>query len=335
MLLDPTALVADIPALVLLLLVAMGTKAVLSALLGRVLGLPVRSAILLGATVAQVGEFSFLLAESALGLEIIDARGYNLVLGVAVLSIVGTPALTALGTSLALWLEHRADALGARAVERPDPATPGAATEIRGELARDGEDEDRPAVVVLGAGRVGRVVIRAVRQRGFRCIVVDRDQRRLDDMAALGAATLFGDVASRAILERAGLARARVLIVAVGDPLAARLAVERARAINPRLTVVARARGPREVGGLLAAGVARVSDPEVEAALELARAGLQRMGVSGPELTAITLGARRRAYGEGAATTSAGDGGRGAPGGTDPRPAEDRPDPRPAEETSG
>ncbi len=322
MLLNPAALVADVPALLLLLAVAMGTKAVISAILGKALGLPMRSAILLGATIAQVGEFSFLLAESALDLEVIDARAYNLVLGVAVLSIVATPVLVTVGSALALRLERRADAgAAAKRAGGPEPALPGAAPEMRGELALDADGDERPAVVVLGAGRVGRVVIRAVRERGFRCIAVDRDQRRLDEMAALGAATLFGDVASRAILERVGLARARVLIVAIGDPLAARLAVERARAINPRLTVVARARGPREVGALLAAGVTRVSDPEVEAALELARAGLQRMGVSGPELAAISLGARRRAYGDGVAAHS-GDG--REPRGGDPRSGEPR-----------
>jgi monovalent cation:H+ antiporter-2, CPA2 family len=304
MLLDPGALFADLPALFLLLAVAMGTKAVASALLGRALGLPLRSAILLGATISQVGEFSFLLAESALDLEILDTRAYNLVLGVAVLSIIATPVLATLGERLALRLEMRSDG-ATSAGRRPDPARPGAGPEMRGEAALLGEDGDRPAIVVLGAGRVGRLVIGAVRQRGFRCVAVDRDQRRLEEMAALGAATLYGDAASAAILERAGLARARVLIVAIGDPLAARLAVERARAINPRLTVVSRARGRDEVSSLFSAGVLRVADPEVEAALELARAGLQRMGVSGPELTAITLGMRRRAYGEARASDEA------------------------------
>jgi Trk K+ transport system NAD-binding subunit len=129
-------------------------------------------------------------------------------------------------------------------------------------------------------------------------VAVDRDQRTLDEAAELGAATLFGDAANRAVLARAGLDRARLLVVAIGDPLAARLAVERARAINPRLTTVARARGRAEIGAMRSMGVARLADPEVEAAVELARAALARMGVSGPEQTAIATGLRRRAYGE-------------------------------------
>lgn len=292
MLLDPVALVADIPALVLLVVVAVGAKAGISAVAGRLLGMPVRSAIMLGATIAQVGEFSFLVAERALSLGILDARGYNLVLATAVVSIVGTPLLVTAAGRLVLRLEH------ARSLDVAPPVA-GAAPTARGEQAIEPDErEERPAIVILGAGRVGRIVVGAVRTRGFRCIVVDRDPRQLDEVARLGAATLFGDAASPAILARCGLDRARLLIVAIGDPLAARLAVERALAINPRLTVASRARGRREIEPLLRVGVARVADPEVEAALELARAALHRMGVSGPEQTAVLLGLRRRVYGE-------------------------------------
>ncbi len=290
MLLDPAALVSDWPALIALLAIAMGVKSVASAVLARMLGLPWRSALLLAATIAQVGEFSFLIAGQALGLGLIDARGYNLVLATAVLSIVLTPPLVDVAAALATRIEHRAGTV--------DPPVPGSGPVLRGELAADTVGDERLAVVVLGAGRVGRVVVRAVRARGFRCVVVDRDQRALDEVAELGAAVLFGDAAARAILARAGLDRARLLVVAIGDPMSARLAVERARLLNPRLTVVARARGRTEIGVMRSLGVARLADPELEAALELARAALARMGVSGPEQTAVATGLRRRAYGD-------------------------------------
>jgi monovalent cation:H+ antiporter-2, CPA2 family len=112
---------------------------------------------------------------------------------------------------------------------------------------------------------------------------------------------------------RAGLERSRILVVAIGDPITARLAIERARAINPRLTIVSRARGSREVTTLLGLGAARVADPEVEAAIELARAALHRMGISGQEQAAIVLGLRRRAYGDAMETQrEAAEPGRGA-----------------------
>jgi voltage-gated potassium channel Kch len=128
-------------------------------------------------------------------------------------------------------------------------------------------------------------------------VVVDRDARRLDAVKRLGAATVFGDAANPEILKRVGLDRARVLVIAIGDPLTARLAAERARAISPRLQVASRARGKHEIATLQGLGVGRLADPEAEAAFELARHALQRMGVSGAELSGIVTGLRRDAYG--------------------------------------
>jgi hypothetical protein len=79
--------------------------------------------------------------------------------------------------------------------------------------------------------------------------------------------------------------------------MTARLATERARRINPNLTVAARAHGRSEANRLRAAGAGRVADPEAEAAFELARHALGRMGISGPELAAILVGLRRDSYG--------------------------------------
>ena len=76
-----------------------------------------------------------------------------------------------------------------------------------------------------------------------------------------------------------------------------RLAVERALRLNPRLTIAARTRGPREIEALRGLGVGRLADPEAEVAFELARHALQRMGVSAPEVTGILSGLRRDVYG--------------------------------------
>ena len=294
MLVDPAALLAAAPLVALLVLIAVLGKGVLIAVLGRAFGLPVRSALLLGGAMSQVGEFSFIIANDALSAEIIDTAVYNLVLGTAVVSIFLTPFATQLAGRLALRVEKRRD-LAATTVEPPVPGTPPTSRTER--ALDDPDDENRPSIVVLGAGRVGRVVVRAARMRGFRCVVVDRDQRRLEELAKTGAATLFGDAANPHILERAGLARARVLVVAMGDPLTARLATERALRINSRLTIAVRARGRREVDALRAVGAGRMADPEAEAAFELTRHALQRMGVSGPELTGIVTGLRRDVYG--------------------------------------
>jgi CPA2 family monovalent cation:H+ antiporter-2 len=288
MLVDPGALVERAPLIAVLVVVAVVGKGALVALFGKAFGLPVRSALLLGGTMAQVGEFSFILAEDGLHLNLIDGDVYNMILGTAVVSILLTPFAQRIAEMFALRFE--AQSLVAA-------GTAAAAATSRTELAFSGADDARLAIVVLGAGRVGRVVVRAVRQRGFRCVVVDRDSRRLEEVAKLGASTIFGDAANPHILRRCGLDHARVLVVAIGDPLTARLATERARELNPRLTVAARARGRREIDALRSRGAARLADPEAEAALELARHALQRMGISGPELSGILTGLRRDSYG--------------------------------------
>ena len=289
MLVDPGALVERAPLIAVLVVVAVVGKGALVALFGKAFGLPVRSALLLGGTMAQVGEFSFILAEDGLHLNLIDGDVYNMILGTAVVSILLTPFAQRIAEMLALRFEAQSLVAASSAVDRSRTS--------QTEVAAGGEEEARLSIVVLGAGRVGRVVVRAVRQRGFRCVVVDRDSRRLEEVAKLGATTIFGDAANPHILRRCGLDHARVLVVAIGDPLTARLATERARELNPRLTVAARARGRSEIDALRGRGAARLADPEAEAALELARHALQRMGISGPELSGILTGLRRDSYG--------------------------------------
>jgi CPA2 family monovalent cation:H+ antiporter-2 len=301
MLVDPGALVADAGLVALLVVIAVGGKGILTAALSRGLGLPGRSAIMLGALMAQVGEFSFILADNALDLELLSGRTYNLVLGTAVVSILLSPFVGRLGDALIPRLESSATDPIESEVSAPiarAPARMGTGGRSRTERAIDEEDEARrPTVVILGAGRVGQVVANAVRLRGFRCVIVDRDARKLASVERLGTVNVFGDAANPEILRRLDLERARILIVAIGDPLTARLAVERALRINPRLSVGARARGRREVDALRQLGAGRVADPDAEAAFELARHALQRMGVSGPELSGIVTGLRRDVYG--------------------------------------
>ncbi len=297
MLVDPASIAAQAGLVLVFVLVAVGLKGLLAGAFARLFGLPARSALLLGATLAQVGEFSFILAEEALGLGILAKPAYDVVLGTAVVSIVLTPFAVRGADRLAARLETRQ-----AAPDAPGDGDAGPEDRVGGRGGGHGgraayASDGRPHVVVLGAGRVGLLVTRAVRTRGFGCVVVDRDRRRLDEAAHLGAQVIYGDAASRAILERVGLHEARLLVVAVADPFAARLATERALRINPGLEVTARARGARDRGTLRTVGVRRVADPEVEAGVELARHALQRMGVSGAELAAIASGLRRTQYG--------------------------------------
>ena len=295
MLVDPNALASQAPLVALLLLVAVAGKGLLSIGLGRAFGLPIRSAILLGAAIAQVGEFSLIIAADASELGLIDSAAYNAILATTILSIaLGTPTRR-LADAAASRLEHRATDRWARGAGGPAGRDgPDAGHDAAAEP--DSPSQVRRRIVVAGAGRVGRIVTKAVRARSLSCLVIDRDRRRLDDITALGAETLYGDAARPEILQRAGLDHAVVLVIAIGDPLSAHLIAERARHINPGLMIASRSRGSRQGRDLRGAGVNRIADPENEAAIELARHALQRIGISSQELTAITTGLRRDAY---------------------------------------
>jgi monovalent cation:H+ antiporter-2, CPA2 family len=296
MLVDPTTLLSQAPLIALLVIVAVAGKGLLSIGLARAFGLPARSAILLGAAIAQVGEFSLIIAADASELGLVDGAVYNAILATTIVSIALAAPIRRLADSSATGLEHRATATWASRF-LGSPVGPHAAPGGGGEAPEpDSPSQVRRRIVVAGAGRVGRIVTRAVRARSFSCLVIDRDRGRLDDVAALGADTLYGDAARPEILQRASLDRAVVLVIAIGDPLTAHLVAERARHLSPGLMIASRARGTRQARDLRDAGVNRLADPENEAAIELARHALQRMGVSGGELTAITTGLRREAY---------------------------------------
>ena len=155
-------------------------------------------------------------------------RTYNIVLGTAVVTIILSPFVTRLGDRIVRdarqgWSWDRP---GSTAWREPSALAAGAS---RTEQAITADEEARRPGSSCWA-RAGWASRRhRGRARGFRCVVVDRDARRLEAVKRLGATTVFGDAANPEILKRLGLERARVLVIAIGDPLSARLAAERAR----------------------------------------------------------------------------------------------------------
>ncbi|HEY7524126.1 MAG TPA: cation:proton antiporter family protein [Candidatus Limnocylindrales bacterium] len=306
MLLDPAELAGQAPLVGLLVVAGVLGKGAVSVAASAAFGLPLRSAILLGAGIAQVGEFSLILARDATERGVLGGPAYNAILGATIVSIALAGPVRAVGDRLVRRVEGPPtvpaavgpptapmDGAPGRAVAG---RIPGRATRSRTEEALLAEGVGRRRVVVAGCGRVGRIVVRAVRTRAFACTVIDRDRVSLDEAVSVGADILYGDAARPEILRRAGLENAQALIVAIGDPLTARLVAERARAINPALMIASRSPGRRHMEELRLAGVQRLASPEAEAAFELARHALQRMGVSGPELSGILAGLRRDAY---------------------------------------
>jgi CPA2 family monovalent cation:H+ antiporter-2 len=263
MLLNPaTVLDAPIVSVLALAVVLIGTGGATFALL-VLLRVPPATAAVVGAALAQAGEFSFVLMELAIGEKILppDVRGPIL--------------LGSFGAILLTPLTFRAlAALAAHMGGRPQ-AAPREAARFAANLPRlDGH------AILVGYGRVGVLVAAALRRHNLPFIVVEDNRRRAEALRDQAVPVLWGNAATAEVLEAAAPARARLLIVALPGAWEARRVVELARAANPRIEIAVRAHHDSEVDWLHdqdSTGLAVMGEREI--ALGIADFAMQRMGV--------------------------------------------------------
>jgi CPA2 family monovalent cation:H+ antiporter-2 len=195
------------------------------AALGLVLAFryPLRTGLTVAVSLAQIGEFSFILAGLGIGLGILPQEGQDLILAGALLSITANPFLFA----LAERLEKRLEEAKVQVAAQEEPAEP----------SYDLTDH----AIVIGYGRVGRQVVEALSHGGPGTVVVDIQRERTDNLRSRGINAVYGNATVPGVLERAGVTGASLLLVAVPDGFEAGTVVERARQLNPRIHVIARA----------------------------------------------------------------------------------------------
>jgi CPA2 family monovalent cation:H+ antiporter-2 len=288
MLLDPATLAAmpvAVAAVVLLVVVGKGLAGLFVVLL---YGYPPRVALTVGAGLAQVGEFSFILGTVGLLLALLPPEGFQLIVAGALLSIALNPLLfrmidpleVRLGDSATLsrWRRYRA---GNLAVLPEQPA----------------ERPVRLHAILCGYGQVGRMVARALERRGFTFVVISEQRGEVEHLRARGVNALYGEAANVELLEQAHIDTARLVIVATADPRAAHLIVDRARILNPSVDFVVRTGSDEESGQL------RALSPRVQAvhgqrelAVQMARYSLRRFGVNAAEAEAVAQGLRGRPF---------------------------------------
>jgi CPA2 family monovalent cation:H+ antiporter-2 len=273
MLVDPMFIGTHVPLVLLAILLMVVVKAIVVGGSAALMGSPLRTAILVGVALAQSGEFSFLLARLGLESGSLTADAFNLILSGAAISIVLTPPLQAVGGRVVRRLERSMT----RGVEVGEAVTA------------------RRHAIICGYGDVGRVIGAALARRDFSFVAIDHDPRVVRSMREKGISALLGSADNPIVLDRAGLERARVLVVALPDALAARQIVEYARRGWPRLDIVARTHSEDEMRQLQTMGVNEAVSGEIELALEMARHTLRRFGVSAAETLAILQGFRSRA----------------------------------------
>jgi CPA2 family monovalent cation:H+ antiporter-2 len=281
MLIDPVALAAQAGLVALLSGVTIIGKVAIITALVLLLGMPGRVALLAGLSMAQVGEFSFLLAQIGAEAGAIPPALFELTLATAVVTIVLTPFLLRAAPPLLALLE-RLPLVGAR-FHDPVEADSGAAG-----LSRH--------TVICGFGRVGRELAEALQRRNLRYLVIDYNPYVVRELRLRGVPVIYGDAGNPEVLEHAHLERARVLAVLMPDASAAEVATRRARLLYPELDVMVRAGSAEHVARLRRAGATEVVQPEFEAGVEVIRHTMQRYGIVGMELQHLAAGRRAAFY---------------------------------------
>jgi CPA2 family monovalent cation:H+ antiporter-2 len=302
MLFDPTIIIRDPwPVLGVVFIIVIG-KSVAAFLLVIAFRRTVGTALTISASLAQIGEFSFILAELGVGLKLLPEAGRDLILAGALLSIIMNPLVFFAAERLKPRLEARMvrkkpevaapaptpaeeEQAAELAIDRTQPpvavaaekATPAPAKEAPAEKPAKEYDEveARPTelsghVVVVGYGRVGSALGSELRARGDAFLVVEDAETRISELRELGVETIVGNAASSDVMALANLKGARALVVAIPEAFEAGQVVEQAREENPNLVIVARAHSDAEVEHLAKLGANEVIMGEREIARGMA-----------------------------------------------------------------
>jgi CPA2 family monovalent cation:H+ antiporter-2 len=235
------------------------------------IGYPVRTALTISASLAQIGEFSFILGALGVGLGLLPPEGRDLILAGALLSITFNPFAFGMIAPMTRWLDRhpRVTALLERRNRRRAPAVPAAQAATL-----------RNHAVIVGYGRVGSVVGRALEAQGLKFAVVEAHQRIVDELRTQHIVAIQGDASAAGVLDLAAIQHARLLVIASPDGFQVRRILEQARERNPRLAIVARTHTASELAYLIDQGVDRAVMGELELALEMTDYALRSLGVT-------------------------------------------------------
>ncbi|WP_208347811.1 monovalent cation:proton antiporter-2 (CPA2) family protein [Pseudaestuariivita rosea] len=245
---------ATIIALTLLLILIKGGVLFV---IGRMFGLKGRDRWLFALSLAQAGEFGFVLLSFSVQQNVIDPMVSQQLLLIIALSMLITPLLFMFYE----FLSGRMTDTGTQ--EQPADTI-----------------DEQSEIIIAGIGRFGQVVNRMVQMSGFKTTVLDNDLSTIELMRKFGFKGFFGDPSRPELLHAAGLAQAKVLVVAMDDPKACTRIVENARRERPDLHIIARARDRIHVYELYRAGADDIVRELFDSSLRAARYVLENMGLS-------------------------------------------------------
>lgn len=278
MLLDLSAVGETWFVILLITLTLLALKTLTGATAALALGHPLRTALLTGLALSQVGEFSFLLSKSGLDHGLVSASTYQIFLSVAVLSMSLSPFLLALGPTLV-----RASFLAKKGKGAPPP-----------EASASGTDDH---LLIIGYGMNGRNLAKAARRYRIPHSIVEMNPDTVREERRRGAPIHFGDATNEEVVLHAGINRARVAVVAINDPAATRRIVELLRRVRPTtLCIITRTRFVSEMKPLYDLGADEVVPEEFETSIEIFSRVMRRYLVPRLEMEQLVSEIRQDGY---------------------------------------
>ena len=280
MLLDIPVLVGQLGVLVPVLLVVFALKAALVTVSVRAAGGILTTAVISGLSLAQIGEFSILLAALGLPLGLFREGDYQLFLSTAVVSMMATPFLIRSARSVA----ERIAPSGERA---------------QGLASTDADRGDKMSdhTIIVGYGVAGRYLARVLDAAGIPCIVVEHDPNLVRRAREDGLPVRFGDGTQAVVLRHVGAGRARIIVFAISSPIEERRGVHVARDLNPTAQIVVRTRYTSSIDKLMSLGATDVVVEEFEVSIELFSKALESYRIPVNRIWQETATVRKEHYG--------------------------------------
>ena len=271
MLIDPIFLWEHLELIIGLMLLIVAGKTLIIIPIVKLFGYSWRTSIITGLGLAQIGEFSFVLASAGQGLGLVSRRVYLLIVGTTALTLIITPFILQFAPKLLDWIEEKWDL--SNLLENSQKIT---------NIAEDLPQQNH--IIVCGYGRVGRNLVRLLQSHNYAVIVIDQSEKTVQELRNNQIPYLYGNAASLHVLEAAGVDRAASMAIALPDPMSTRLCLKRSLEFSPNLDVIVIADRDKDIELLYQLGAKEVVQPEFEASLELSNHVLTKMGLGGDKI---------------------------------------------------
>jgi monovalent cation:H+ antiporter-2, CPA2 family len=295
MLIDPVFLWNNLELILGLVFLAFVGKFAIVTPIVKIFGYPLKTALIAGLGLAQIGEFSFVLASEGQSLGLVSRRVYLLLLGTTAVTLVVTPFILRAIPNLFDWLESIPTLdRWLKPDEQPKEFT---------NLEDLGE-----RVIICGYGRTGRNLCTLLSAHNTPVVVIEQSEAVVQILKEEGIPYIYGNAASLHVLAKAGLEQATAMAIALPDSMSSRLCLKRSLEIAPNLNIVVRADRYRDIEMLYQLGGTEVVQPEFEASLEMATHLLMKIGVPAAQVQRKVTTIRNSHYLELRPHTLLGDG---------------------------